>query len=202
MTIQAEGIGDIIQGIRDSSYELDTESRLARVGLKDAQEIASVLEKYAWLYNQATVQRARDAWEREVDPAEKNRLRRAYYFLLDGYVSRKTAEQEDRVVSFEMGATVEVDGETIPFHNVRAQLAREPDFERRDRLRDATLEVVEQTNADRAEIVARGLDSLNSDSGTAAIRATTARKRESTTICYSGGSRTSYRGRRRRTSTS
>ena len=165
MTTQAKAINDIVQGNRDSSYELDTESRLARVGLKDEQDIASVLEKYAWLYNRATVQRARVAWEREAEPAEKNRLRRAYYFVLDGYVSSKTAEQEDRVVSFEMGATVDVDGETIPFHNVRALLAREPDFERRDRLRDATLSVVEQTNPDRAEIVERRLATLYSEFG-------------------------------------
>lgn len=165
VTTEAIQTGDIIQGIRDSSYELDTESRLARVGLKDGQNIASVLEKYAWLYNQVTVHRARDAWECEANAAEKNRLRRAFYFLLDGYVGRKTAALEDHIVTFEMDASVEIDDETIPYHKVRALLSREPDFERRDRLRDATLQVVEQANPDRAEIVARTLDTLSSEFG-------------------------------------
>ncbi|MDQ3327486.1 MAG: hypothetical protein M3506_03055 [Chloroflexota bacterium] len=165
MVSRSVEIDKIIRGIRDSSYELDTESRLARVGLKDEQDSAGVLEKYAWLYNPETVHWARDAYEREADTREHERLRRAYYFLLDGYVSRQSAEQEDRVVSFEMNAMVEVDGETIPYHNVPALLAREPNIERRDRMRDATLDVVEQSNPSRAEIVARTLSTLASEFG-------------------------------------
>ncbi len=165
MTAGAITTGDIIKGIQDSTYELLTESRLARVGLKDEQDTAAVLEKYAWLYSLDTVRRAREAYEAEADSGEKERLRRVYYYLMDGYVERQTAAQEDKVVSFEMNAAVEVDGQTIPYHNVRALMAREPEYDRRDRLRDAQLQVVEQTNPDRLEIIHTRLRTLCDDFG-------------------------------------
>lgn len=165
MAVESITTGDIIRGIQDSNYELETESRLARVGLKDGQDIAGILEKYGWLYNRDTVERARKAYESEPDPAEKERLRRVYLYVQGGYVDRRTAELEDKVVSFEMNATVRVDGETIPYHNVRALLAREPDYDRRDRMRDATLEVVEQANPDRMEIIRARLRALADEFG-------------------------------------
>jgi hypothetical protein len=165
LTTETIATEDIIKGIQDSTYELLTESRLARVGLKDQQDTAAVLEKYAWLYNLDTVQRARQALEHEQDPAEKERLRRVYFYLLDGYVERQTAAREDQVISFEMNASVEVDGESIPYHDVRALIAREPDYEKRDRLQAAQSGVVEQTNPDRMEIVQARLQTLSDDFG-------------------------------------
>lgn len=155
----------IIQGIEDSNYEVQTEARLAGVGLKDEQDIASVLEKYAWLYNFETVQQAEEAYRAEADPENKERLRRVYYYLLDGYMERQTAALDDKVISFEMGATVEVDGETISYHNVRALMGHEPDFDRRDRLRDASLGVVEQSNPDRLDILRTRLATLSDNFG-------------------------------------
>jgi hypothetical protein len=165
MAIASLSLEDIVRGIKDSTYELDTESRLATVGLKDEQDLAAILEKYAWLYGPDTVRSAREAYEAESDPSARERARRVYYYVLDGYVGRQTAALEDRVVSHELAATVEVDGERIPYHNVRATTAREPDFDRRDRLRDAALEVVEATNPDRREIVRARLSTLADEFG-------------------------------------
>ncbi len=165
MTRRTASIGDIIQGIQSSTYELETESRLARVGLKDEQDIAGVLEKYDWLYNKDTVQSAYEAYQAETDEAEKERLRRVYLYVQGGYIERQTAAQEDKIVSFEMNTTVEVDGETIPYHNVRALIAREPDYDRRDRIRDAALTVVEQTNPDRMQMLRTTLQTLSEDFG-------------------------------------
>ncbi len=165
MTTESITVDGIIKGIEQSTYDVETESRLARVGLKDGQDIAGILEKYAWLYNLETVRVAQEAYSSETDPANQERLRRVYYYVLDGYVERQTAAMEDKVVSFEMGATVEVDGESIPYHNVRSLMAREPDYDKRDRLRDAMLGVVEQTNPDRMEIVSTRLRTLSDEFG-------------------------------------
>lgn len=165
MTTETSSIEDIIRGIQDSTYELETESRLARVGLKEEQDLAGVLEKYDWLYNKETVQQALEAYQAETDEAEKERLRRVYLYVQGGYIERQTAAQEDKVVSFEMNATVEIDGEIIPYHNVRALLAREPDYDKRDRMRDAMLTVVEQTNPDRMQILQTTLETLSGDFG-------------------------------------
>ena len=48
-------IKDVITGIKESTYEVQTESRLAYSGLKKEQNIAGVLKKYAWLYDPQSV---------------------------------------------------------------------------------------------------------------------------------------------------
>ena len=141
MTTEAYSIEDVIRGVKESTYEVQTESRLAYSGLKEKQNIAGVFKKYAWLYDPKSVRQAQDAYRAETDPQNKERLRRVYYYLLEGYLGRQTAHLEDELVSFEVCAAVEVDGETIPYHNVPVLIAGEHDFEKRNRLREATLAV-------------------------------------------------------------
>jgi hypothetical protein len=74
-----------IRGIRDSTYEFATEDRLAGAGLKAEQNLSGVLEKYAWLYEPGTVHRMQEAYHSQEHNYTKERLRRAYYYLLDGY---------------------------------------------------------------------------------------------------------------------
>src|SRR5215207_10833414 len=153
-------IEDTVSGIRESTYEIQTESRLAYSGLKREQNIAEVLERYAWLYNLETVRRIEEAYGAESDPENKERLRRVYHYLLEGYIGQKIAPLEDALVSFEAGATVEVNGESIPYHNVPVLIASEHDFERRNRLREASLGVVEESNPRRLEILRTVLATL------------------------------------------
>src|SRR5919112_6190744 len=156
---------DAVRGIRESTYEIQTESRLVYSGLKREQNITEVLKKYARLYNLETVRRIEGAYGAETDPENKERLRRVYYYLLEGYIGQKTAPLEDTLVSFEAGAIVEVNGETIPYHNVPVLIASERDFERRNRLREASLGVVEKTNPERLEILRTVLSTLADEFG-------------------------------------
>jgi hypothetical protein len=156
---------DAVRGIRESTYEIQTESRLVYSGLKREQNITEVLKKYARLYNLETVRRIKGAYGAETDPENKERLRRVYYYLLEGYIGQKTAPLEDALVSFEASATVEVNGESVPYHNVPVLIAGEHDFERRNRLREASLGVVEETNPRRLEIVRTGLSTLADEFG-------------------------------------
>ncbi len=165
MVTKPDSIDDIIKGIRDSNYELTTESRLVGAGLKAEQDLASVMERFPWLYNLDTVRQAEDAYHSETAPEGRERLRRVYYHLLDSYLERQTAEKEDAIASFEIGATVEVDGESIPYLDVPVVLAGEPDYEARDRLWEASLAVVEQTNPDRLDIVGTQLAILDEKFG-------------------------------------
>jgi hypothetical protein len=169
-------IEDAVRGIEQSTYEIQTESRLVYSGLKREQNIAEVLKKYAWLYNSETVQRVEETYRAETNPENKERLRRIYYYLLEGYLGQQTAPQEDELVSFEAGATVEVDGERIPYHNVPVLIAGEPDFERRTRLREASLGIVEATNPKRLEILRASLATLADEFGHANYTAYNAEK--------------------------
>src|ERR687898_237144 len=157
---ESHSMEDAVRGIRESTYEIQTESRLAYSGVKREQNIADVLERYAWLYNLETVQQIEEAYGAETDPENKERLRRVYYYLLEGYMGQQTAPLEDALVSFEASATVVVDGESIPYHNVPVLIASEHDFERRNRLREAALGVVEETNPRRLGILRTALATL------------------------------------------
>ena len=165
MATEYRSMEDAVRGIRESTYEIQTESRLVYSGLKREQNITEVLKKYARLYNLETVRRIKGAYGAETDPENKERLRRVYYYLLEGYIGQKTAPLEDALVSFEASATVEVNGESVPYHNVPVLLAGEHDFERRNRLREASLDVVEETNPRRLEIVRTSLSTLADEFG-------------------------------------
>jgi hypothetical protein len=165
VAIEFRSLEDIIKGIKESTYEIQTESRLAYSGLKRKQNIAGVLKKYAWLYNLETVRRAGEAYNTETDRENKERLRRVYYYLLEGYIEQQTASLEDELVSFEAGATVEVDGESTSYHNVPILIAIEHNFERRNRLREAALGVVEEGNPKRLDILSTRLAVLTDEFG-------------------------------------
>jgi len=174
---ESHSIEDAVRGIRESNYEIQTESRLAYSGIKREQNITEVLEKYAWLYNLETVRRVDEAYRAESDPENKERLHRVYYHLLEGYVGQQISPLEDALVSFEAGATVEVDGESIPCHNVPVLIASEHDFERRNRLRKASLGVVEGTNPMRLEILRTTLTTLADEFGQDSYTAYNAEKK-------------------------
>jgi hypothetical protein len=174
---ESRSIESVIRGIKESTYEIQTESRLAYSGLKREQNIAGVLRKYAWLYDLETVRRAEEAYRAETDPVSKERLRRVYYHLIEGCLGQRTAPLEDELVSFEAGATVEVDGESIPYHNVPVLIATEHDFEKRDRLWEASLAVVKESNPKRLDILRIRLAMLAEEFGYARYTAYNAEKK-------------------------
>jgi hypothetical protein len=177
MTTESRYTEDTVRGIRESTYEIQTESRLAYSGLKREQDIARVLEKYAWLYSVESVRSAEEAYRAEADPGNKERLRRVYHYLLEGYVDRRTATLEDGLVTFEAGATVEIDCEGIPYHNVPVLMSREHDFGRRHTLREAALAVVVEGNPRRLEILRARLATLTDEFGYESYTAYNAEKK-------------------------
>ena len=68
MVTEYRFIEDTVRGIKESNYEIQTESRLAYSGLKREQNIAEILEKYAWLYNLQTIRRLETAYGAETEP--------------------------------------------------------------------------------------------------------------------------------------
>jgi hypothetical protein len=119
---------EIVQGLRDSTYELENEGRLVRAGLKTGQDTAGIIERYAWLYSDQALAVVGDP----ADEAQK-RVRAA---LLQGIIGRRTAAQEDRLTTFYAEASAPVGDEQVPFYTAQAQLVTEPDPLRREALGD------------------------------------------------------------------
>lgn len=118
----------IVQGLRDSTCELQTECRLVRAGLKAGQDTASIVERYAWLYSD-------EALDAVGEPEDEER-RRVRHALLEGIVDRRTAPQQDRLSTHYASAMAVVGDDRVPFYTAQAQLATEPDPRRREALED------------------------------------------------------------------
>ena len=67
----------------------------------------------------------------EPDSVQQKRLRYLHRQLITEYLSLRTAGLRDQVVNFEAGATVHVDGETIPYRQVSVLIANESSQSRR-----------------------------------------------------------------------
>jgi hypothetical protein len=129
---------DIVKGLRDSTYELQNEGRRVRAGLKEEQETAAIIERYAWLYSDEALA--------AVDPSVGEEQERVRATVLQGIVERRTAAQDDRLTSFYASARARVDGEEVPFYTAVAQMAREPDPARREALGEGTYAVMEEAD--------------------------------------------------------
>jgi hypothetical protein len=117
---------EIVRGLRDSTYEVQNEGRAASAGLKAEQDTAGIMARYAWLYAEETL----DAVGEPVDE-EHRRVRAA---ILQGIIDRRSAGQEDRLITFYANAVVDAGDERVPFYTAQARLFAEPDPGRREAL--------------------------------------------------------------------
>jgi hypothetical protein len=117
---------EIVQGLRDSNYELQNEGRLVRAGLKTEQDTVSIVERYAWLYSD-------EALDAVGEPADEER-RRVRAAVQQGIVDRRTAAGNDRLSTFYANALAPVGDDEVPFYTTHAQVVAEPDPRRREAL--------------------------------------------------------------------
>lgn len=146
---------DILEQIQSLHYEISTESRLVRVGLKDEQNLAGILSRYPALTDPGTARRLKLIREESDRDEDRERISRAYFYCLGHHIHSELAAEDDRVTTFLSHATVTVDGETIPYHELPPRLGRERDFARRERLGAGFISVHEQINGLLAEILGR-----------------------------------------------
>jgi hypothetical protein len=143
--------------LADFIAEYSTESRLSWVGEKDAPDRARIVRKYSELFTKAQVEAAKTFYESS-EGETRERARRLYFALLGMNISEQTVELGDRLDTFLLQATVEVDGEELSFYAAQAAIQHEDDFDRRERLAAATEGVVEESNPLRREMLERELD--------------------------------------------
>jgi len=94
---------EIVQGLRDSNYELQNEGRRVAAGLKTEQDTAGIIERYAWLYAEESLdavgepvdeerRRVRAALLQMHGPAYAPLLKRAYD--IDGFEAAEDKEYD------------------------------------------------------------------------------------------------------------
>lgn len=143
MTVEAgvKSVDEVSAALERAYYEIATEVRLVRVGLKERQETAPIVERYRPLYTREQIAAVRAAMERAAGE-RREELARLHAALLNGYVDAQVATLYDEAISALAAATATVDGQTYPFHNLQPTITRSDDPALRERLLGGMVEVI------------------------------------------------------------
>ncbi len=124
--------------------ELYREYYLAEAGLKDELSIIPIYERYAHLFGEDVV--------RELLGLTQDRRRRylAEWVTLE-YLENLVKGMTESISNAMRQATVEWEGQQIPYHNLRPMISNEADMSRRHRLDELEREVTASANPKREQ---------------------------------------------------
>jgi len=125
-----------VDSFRDQSdrfiADLNEEYYLHFAGLKDTLDIEQVYERYEELTRLETAQRLEGA------PTE------LWRFACEGFLGNLTREHQARSAQVEASLEATVDGETIPYRMLRVVMSNEHDRERRRRLEETRIRLLDE----------------------------------------------------------
>jgi hypothetical protein len=127
------------------STALNREQYLVGAGLKNVLEIAPIFQRHLQLFEGERFAEAR-SWGFE--PVEERYL---LDFIATGYLENQTRALSEQVVADELAATIEWDGHPVPYRQVPALIANEPDAVRRHALERLHLDAMLAFNPAREE---------------------------------------------------
>jgi hypothetical protein len=112
--------------------DLDEEYYLHFAGLKETLDVEQVYERYEELTKLETAQKLKNA------PTE------LWRFACEGFLGNLTREHQARVAKEEAELEATVGGETIPYRMLRVAMSNEPDRDKRQRLEEARLRLLDE----------------------------------------------------------
>jgi len=118
--------------------ELDEETYLHFSGRKDAYALTPIYERHEKLTRLDTAL----AVGASVDGSRD--IRELWRFACEGYLGNFVREEEERVAELEATLKATLDGEEIPYRNLRSAIMNEPERGRRERLERARNELTEE----------------------------------------------------------
>lgn len=127
-------------------YELETEDRLVRVGLKDVAESAKVYKKYKHLFSKKLLDELLLKTKQTKDTEQKEITQRIYFMLAGSFVGRKTSAAQDKITTYFSKAKVKVGGETITYYQIAPKISKEPIFEKREKYDLAAMRAASRVN--------------------------------------------------------
>jgi len=133
--------------------ELDEEAYLHFSGQKETYEISPIYERHTELTKLDTAL----ALGASVD--DNRNTRELWRFACEGYLGNFVREESERAAELEATLKATVDGDEIPYRNLRPAIMNEPDRGRRERLERARNELTEEhlnpLNLRAAEVIHR-----------------------------------------------
>jgi hypothetical protein len=150
----------LVEGLRASTYEMQREGMEVRAGLKQEQNLAEIVERYAWLFSDEALSVAIDA-EASATPDDRESRRRVRIAIVQGLIDRRTAAAEDKLTTLYATSTVELpDGGRLPFFSAQSSLVRQPDPRLREQIGDGCAAVMESADDLALTVMASTLDVL------------------------------------------
>lgn len=124
--------------------EIGREQYQVGAGLKESLELTPIYQRHADLFT-------REAVLARLEEIARKEGRHLASFAAVGYMDNATKELSEAITNAELKATVEWDGQSIPYHNVRPILTKEPDWRRRHELGRRWLAVTARQNPLRVQ---------------------------------------------------
>jgi hypothetical protein len=124
-------------------------------GQKDSLEIAAVVERYGDAFTPEAVRACLDAADAATDGAEKRRHIALAQAVAESCMERELAALGDELATAEAQATVDLDGESIPYFSAAVMVQNERDRSRRAQIEAARRVVVARLNPLRERLFTR-----------------------------------------------
>lgn len=121
---------------------LDKEHYLHYSGQKQDSETAAVYERFGDMFSRDVLDDLDGRYQTATDPDERLRLAYLLTFVTESFIGEQVKELGDRIAEVEAAATVEIDGEQVPYRYASVVQANEPDRARRRAIYDARRRVV------------------------------------------------------------
>ena len=127
-------------------YELETEDRKVRVGLKEKSEQVQIFKKFVHLFNKENLKEISNLIKKSKNSKEKDILERIYFATAGSFIGAKLAKLQDEIITYFSQAQVTVSGEIIPYYEIGPRISKEWIFEKREIYEKAGFEIVEKIN--------------------------------------------------------
>lgn len=155
-------ISQIEETLSKFIYELETEDRLVRVGLKDTAQTAPIYKKYRNLFTKETLEKVSNVSKVTKVSKEKDILERIYFTIAGSYMGLATAAEEDKITTYFSKAHAVVNGERVPYFQISPIVSKDPIFVRREKFDDAGAKIVAKANPKQAAILAQEIKLIKS----------------------------------------
>jgi hypothetical protein len=135
MSVQApssEQIDDVRERADRFVADIDEEFYLHYSGQKDTLDIEQIYERYDELTRLDTAQ------QMEGGPTE------LWRFTCEGFLGNLTREHQEKLAAAEAGLEATVDGRAYPYRMLRVEMSNEPDRDKRQRLDEARLRLLDE----------------------------------------------------------
>lgn len=128
-------------------WEIETEDRLVRVGLKDKLETAKIYKKYAKVFDKKNLAEISLTLKKSSkSKTEREITERLYFCISANLVGLLTARAQDQITTYFTNAKVKIKNEDIPYFQIAPLISKESIFEKREQLANAASRVVTKTN--------------------------------------------------------